>query len=205
MPDDIRPTSGKQPTRRPKEIELQEIKSAKKTPSSSKEEISHISGLTTLKKGKAVDGNIPLLTSPSKLTKEEFDKAQAKLTQQIIEPNPITYNALFQRIKQGTVYKKSDDYPDHIHNATDEINKVLNSNASSELKTLQINLILLTTLNVSLQIRGKVGQVFGTQQAEAQKARLDAIIKQQDEEKKAATTSLIGKIFGWIGDIVNVI
>lgn len=198
MADEIKPTGGKQPPKHiPEEFELQEIKPAKK-PIAAKglERISHAPSEVGLKKEKPIDGNNPMLPLPLTIVKEEADQICLQLEQKFTEP--LSYAELVQKIVTG-----SEDMQTRIAKGTEEINKVLKSDVSFEAKTMQIQMILLATMNFSLEIGGEYGKFLSLQQADQKKESFDILLKQQDAERKAATTSIIAKIFGWIGEIVN--
>lgn len=199
MSDEIKKTGGKQPGRIPEEeFELKEIKHAKKpTAPKGTGEISHAAKETS-KKEKALDGNNPMLSTPQSISKEQADQIRTNLEKKLTQPT--TYNELRERVEKGSL-----DVQTRINKTTNDINKVLQSDASFENKTFQIQLILLEHMNISLDIGAEYGKSISLEQAEQKKEQFDLLLKQQEVERKAKTTSLISKIFGWIGDIVNLI
>jgi len=207
MAGDIKPTRREQPQKKisgeSEYIELQDLKPTKTTSAAKKaKDILHPTisehPKEERKKAQPLEGNKPTLPIPITLDKNEVDQIRTNLEHKFTEP--VTYNEIIQRISVG-----SEDIQTRIKKATDEINKVLKSGLSYEAKTLQIIGLILKATGISQDIIGEHAKDIGRQQAEEQKERFDLILKQQDVDRKAATTSKISKAFGWIGDIINFI
>lgn len=202
MPHDVKSTGPKQPQKVPEEYELKELKPTKKSAAPKKtSDISHLSISEDSKKAKEqqpIDGHKPMLPTPVDLSIKEVNQIRQNLEEKFTKPTE-------RDIMQQRLSEHSKTVQDHLNKATEKINKVLDSKLSFEAKTLAIQGILMEIMNISLDISGEHAKVIGFQQSEEKKERFELILKQQDTERKAARTSLISKIFGWIGDVVNLI
>lgn len=200
MADDISKIGRKKSSERipDEEIELQELKPIKKSKDTkTSESISHIP-LTRISKEQKplLNGNEPLIAPPLDFTISEVKDIHSNLEKKLTEPN--SYEEILERLEshEGKI---------RINKATEDINKILQSKLSFESKTMQIQMILLETMNFSLDIGGEYEKTLSVDKARHKKEEFDLLVKQQEKEREAAKASWISVAFGFFGDVVNLI
>lgn len=147
----------------------------------------------------ALDPYHPVLIASSiNLSAEESDKTQANLRKKFTEP--ISAETLDSIINSG-----AEELIKQHNILGDKIAKINNSNKSVDYKMMQIQQLLIESMQTSMNISGEYSKFIANQQEEARKEAEKAQAEKSKAWGNLSIAQKIGRIFGFIGDLINIV